>query len=102
MTRTRSFWVGRSTSHTASRIREDIYKRHYLERAALEERRKFLAAEKERLETELAAAEREARNASEREDCCSRALRFLPEMKLLFPSIENAAVYKIDLTHAEK
>jgi uncharacterized protein YPO0396 len=89
------------TSHTASRIREDIYKRHYLGRAAQEERKKFLAAEKERLEAELTVAEREERNAAEREDCHNRVLRFLPEIKLLSPSIENAAAYKKDLAHTQ-
>jgi energy-coupling factor transporter ATP-binding protein EcfA2 len=89
------------SNHTASRIREDVYRRHYLGNTAREERRKFLAAEKERLEAELAAAEREERNATEREDCHSRVLRFLPEMKLLFPSIENAAAHKKDIAQAE-
>ena len=88
-------------SHTASRIKEEVYKRRYLGRAALEERRKFLAVEKKRLETELASAEREERNAVEHEDCGSRVLRFLPEMKLLFPSIENSAVFKRDLAQAQ-
>ena len=90
------------TSHTASRIREDIYSRHYLGRAAQEERKKFLAAEKERLEAELAAAEREERSAAEREDCHNRVLRFLPEMKLLFPSVEKATAQKKALAHTQK
>jgi len=92
----------RYSNHTASRIMEDVYKRHYLGRAAVEERRKFLTTEKTRLETELAAAEREERSAAEREDCCNRVLRFLPEMKILFPSIEKIVVCKKDLSKAEK
>jgi len=88
-------------NHTASRIREEAYSRHYLGRAALEQRRKFLTAEKQRLETELAAAEREERAASEFEERNSRVLRFLPEMKLLFPSIQNAEEINNDLTNAK-
>jgi uncharacterized protein YPO0396 len=89
------------SNHTASRIREEVYKRRYLGNTAREERKKFLAAEKERLEAELATAEREERNAAEREDCHDRVLRFLPEMKLLFPAIENAATHKEDLAQAQ-
>ena len=88
-------------SHTASRIREEVYRRHYLGRAALEQRRKFLAAEKQRLETEFAAAERDERSASENEERNSRVLRFLPEMKFLFPSMQNAAEINIFLTNAK-
>ena len=88
------------TNHTASRIKEEVYRRHYLGRSALEERRKFLATEKERLEAELAAARREERNAAELEDCHSRVLRWLPELKLLFPSIENAAGFRENLESA--
>jgi len=88
-------------NHTASRIREEAYSRHYLGRTALEQRRIFLTAEKQRLETELAAAEREERSASENEERNSRVLRFLPEMKLLFPSIQNAEEINNDLTNAK-
>jgi DNA repair exonuclease SbcCD ATPase subunit len=90
------------TSHTASRIKEDVYRRHYLGRSALEERRKFLAAEMERVEAEAAGAEREEREASGREDCCSRVIRFLPELKYLFPSIAAAAALRDDLAGAER
>ena len=88
-------------SHTASRIREEVYSRHYLGRAAIEERRKFLITEKTRIESELAASEREERTAAEHEDCNNRVLRSLPEMKFLFPSIETAASHKNDLVKAE-
>ncbi|MCL2185504.1 MAG: hypothetical protein FWB86_06595 [Treponema sp.] len=91
----------RYSNHTASRIMEDIYKRHYLGRAAVEERRNFLKTEKTRLEAELTAAEREERTASEHEDCCNRVLRFIPEMKILFSSIERAVSCKKDLSKAE-
>ena len=87
-------------SHTASRIREEAYGRHYLGRAAVEKKRKFLTAEKTRIESELAAAEREERIATEYENYSSRLLRFLPELKLLFPSIENTASYNNDLEKA--
>ena len=86
---------------TASRIREEVYSRHYLGKAALEERRKFLTAEKQRLEAEFAAAEREERTAAEKEDLSNRVLRFLPEMKLFFPSVQNSALFKKDLSQAQ-
>jgi len=90
------------TNHTASRIKEEVYSRHYLGRAALEERRKFLSSEKSRIETELAAAEREERTAAEQEDCLDRVLRYLPDMKYLFPSIENVVILDKDLSQAKK
>ncbi|MDR2617950.1 MAG: hypothetical protein LBC62_03670 [Treponema sp.] len=90
------------TGHTASRIREDVYRRHYLGRAALEERRKFLAAEAERVGADLAKAEKEEREAAGREDCCGRVLRFLPELKYLFPSLAAAEARKNDLAKARE
>jgi energy-coupling factor transporter ATP-binding protein EcfA2 len=89
-------------NHTASRIKEDVYRRHYLGRAALEERRKFLVAEAERVEAELIIVEREEREARGREDCCNRVIRFLPELKYLFPSIASAELYANQLAAAEK
>jgi energy-coupling factor transporter ATP-binding protein EcfA2 len=88
--------------HTASRIREEIYRRHYLGRAALQERREFLIAECLRLEGELARAEREEKEAAAAEDCCVRILRWLPELRYLFPSVENCALLKGDLEKAEE
>jgi len=90
------------TNHTASRIKEEVYSRHYLGRTALEERRKFLSAEALRVETELTAAEREEREARNREDCCNRVIRFLPELKYLFPSVTNAESLAEQLASAEK
>jgi uncharacterized protein YPO0396 len=90
------------TNHTASRIKEETYRRHYLGRAALEERRKFLAAKAERVEAELASAERDEREAAGREDCCNRVMRFLPELKYLFPSVTLSANLKSDLAKTEE
>ncbi|GHV24578.1 ATPase [Spirochaetia bacterium] len=89
-------------NHTASRIREDIYRRHYLGRAALEERKKFLAAEAERVEEAFTQAEKMEREAAGREDCLNRVTRFLPELKYLHPSIEASVNLKNDLTRAEE
>jgi hypothetical protein len=75
------------TNHTASRIKEEVYRRHYLGRSALEERRKVLAAEIEKTGACLCEAEKQAREAAAREDCCNRVVRFLPELKYLFPSL---------------
>jgi len=90
------------TNHTASRIKEEVYRRHYLGRAALEKRRKDLAVEAQRAEAELAKAEREERDARSREDYCNRILRCLPEMKMLFPSLAGCALLKTRLADAEK
>jgi DNA repair exonuclease SbcCD ATPase subunit len=90
------------TNHTASRIREEIYRRHYLGRSALEERRKFLAAEAERTEGECAQAEKAEQEAAGREDCRNRVTRSLPELKYLFPSIAAGAALKEDLDRANR
>ena len=90
------------TSHTASRIKEEVYRRHYLGRAALEERRKFLVTETARLEAELAQADREEREAAEREEYCNRVLRSLPLLKELFPAVENCAAITNNLSAAEE
>ncbi|MDR0302965.1 MAG: hypothetical protein LBI04_11735 [Treponema sp.] len=89
-------------SHTASRIKEEVYRRHYLGRAALEERRKFLAAESVRVEAEFVSAEREEREARGREDCCNRVIRSLPELKYLFPSIADAKALAGQLAAAQE
>jgi hypothetical protein len=89
-------------NHTASRIREDIYSRHYLGRAALQERRKFLAAGAERTEAELAAAESEEREASGQEECRNRVIRYLPELKHLFPSVAGSVLLLNQLNAAKE
>ena len=90
------------TNHTASRIKEDIYRRHYLGMAAREERKKFLAAETERLEAELIKAEKDEREARDNEECCNRVIRELFKLKDLFPSIADSALIKTELTAAEE
>jgi uncharacterized protein YPO0396 len=89
-------------NHTASRIKEEVYRRHYLGRAALEERRKFLIAEVARVEVEQATAEREELEAGGRVDCCNRVIRYLPEIKLLFPSIAGAELLASQLAAEEE
>ncbi|MCL2294152.1 MAG: hypothetical protein FWC36_04725 [Spirochaetes bacterium] len=89
-------------NHTASRIKEEVYSRHYLGSAAKEKRREFLHAEAQRAEVELATAEREERDARIRENYNDRALRYLPEMKLLFPSVAGSAKLKNQLSAAQE
>jgi len=89
-------------SHTASRIGEEIYRRHYLGRAALEERKTFLLTEAERTETEFAAAEKEEREAGGKEECCNRVVRELFKLKVLFPSITASALLKDQLRAEEE
>ena len=90
------------SNHTASRMKEDVYSQHYLGRAALEERKKFLSIEMQRVEFEFIKSEKEEREAASLEECCNRVMRFLPELKYLFSSIALCAILKNDLAKAEK
>jgi uncharacterized protein YPO0396 len=89
-------------NHTASRIKEDVYSRHYMGMAALEKRKKDLTAEAERIEAEFVSAEREEREARGREDCCNRVIRSLPKLMNLFPSIAEAELLADQLAVSEK
>ena len=90
------------TNHTASRIKEEVYRRHYLGRSALEERRNFLNSEAERVEAELASAERKEREAAGCEDICNRVIRHLPELKFLFPSVSGCDLLEHNLATAKE
>jgi energy-coupling factor transporter ATP-binding protein EcfA2 len=90
------------TNHTVSRIKEEVYSRHYLGRNALEERKKFLSAESFRVETELSVAEREERETRNREDCCNRVIHSLPKLMNFFPSIADAKSLAEQLAVAKK
>jgi energy-coupling factor transporter ATP-binding protein EcfA2 len=77
------------SNHTASRIREEVYRRHYLGRSSRKERQEFLLAESVRLRGERdRAAEKEERAAGE-EGLFRRAYRTLVNMGVLFPSIQK-------------
>jgi len=89
-------------SHTASRIREEVYRRHYLGQSAREEWRKRLLGEVERLEEEAASWERAERTAREGEDYCNRALKCIPELKHLFPSLAACSALRQELARAEE
>ncbi|MDR1144465.1 MAG: hypothetical protein LBK77_09670 [Spirochaetaceae bacterium] len=90
------------SSHTASRIREEVYRHHYLGRSALEERRKFLSAAAARTEAELGEAERSEREAAAREDCCRRVIRQLPKLESFFPALAAAVSLKGDLSRSRE
>ncbi|GMO23824.1 MAG: hypothetical protein Pg6A_10840 [Termitinemataceae bacterium] len=90
------------TNHTASRIKEEVYRRHYLGRQALEERRLFLAAEIQKTEAEFSSFEKLEREAENREDCLDRVMRHLPKLELLFPAIEACAVLANEIEEAKK
>jgi uncharacterized protein YPO0396 len=89
-------------SHTASRIREEAYSRHYLGRAAREKRRKFLAAEAERLKTERDAAAAREKEAEEKEKLFYQAGRALTEMGFLFPAVESCEKLISDLDRSRE
>lgn len=66
--------------YTASRIREDVYRRRYLGRKARRERADFLRREIERLESALEAIEDRRRRSEEEAELCRRAYRGLLEL----------------------
>ncbi|MHB9294067.1 putative Chromosome partition protein Smc [Hollandina sp. SP2] len=77
------------SNHTASRIREEVYRRHYLGQSSRKERKEFLLVESVRLRRERdGAAEKEERAAGE-EGLFRRAYKTLVEMGYLFPSIQK-------------
>jgi hypothetical protein len=90
------------SNHTASRMREEVYKRHYLGQSALEERKQFLLAEKDRLTAEHAEAEAQEKEAGNWENAYYRVRNALTEMKFLLPALEACRVYREDLTRAEQ
>ncbi|MFP3091373.1 AAA family ATPase [Treponema sp. TIM-1] len=89
-------------NHTASRIREDVYRRHYLGQAARKERREFLLAESERLRQERDQAEAREKEAETREDLFHRAARTLTELQFLLPAVEICAKLTVDLARSQE
>jgi uncharacterized protein YPO0396 len=89
-------------NHTASRIREDVYQRHYLGQAARKKRREFLLAESERLRRERDAAERREREAEVQEDLFHRAGRTLIELQFLLPSVGACEKLAADLARSRE
>ncbi|GHU62478.1 ATPase [Spirochaetia bacterium] len=90
------------SNYTASRIREDVYRRHYLGRAALEERKKFLAGEKERLSRERDLLEKQEKDTAAQRERYYRVLRTLPELASLLPSVAAALALRENLEKAEQ
>jgi chromosome segregation ATPase len=89
-------------NHTASRIREDVYRRRYLGQAARKERREFLQAESERLKQERDAAEAREREAAAREELFHRAARTITELQFLLPAVETCEKLSADLARSRE
>jgi chromosome segregation ATPase len=89
-------------SHTASRIREEVYRRHYLGQAARKERREFLQAESERLKRERDAAEAREKEAASREELFHRAARTITELQFLLPAVEACEKLSADLARSRE
>jgi chromosome segregation ATPase len=89
-------------NHTASRIREEVYRRHYLGQAARKERREFLLAESERLRRERDAAETREKEAEIREELFHRTIRTLTELQFLFPAVETCEKLTADLARSRE
>jgi uncharacterized protein YPO0396 len=89
-------------SHTASRIKEDVYKRRYLGQAARRERGIFLAAEAERLRNEAAKAGADEAEASKNAELFRRAVRGITELAYLLPAVEIYGRISAELASAEK
>jgi energy-coupling factor transporter ATP-binding protein EcfA2 len=89
-------------NHTASRIREDVYRRHYLGQAARKERQEFLRAESERLKRERDAAESREKEAENREELFHRAARTITELQFLVSAVEDCEKFAADLARSQE
>ncbi|MDR2375241.1 MAG: hypothetical protein LBD96_02265 [Treponema sp.] len=89
-------------NHTASRIGEDVYRRHYLGQAARKKRQEFLVAEAERLRREREGAERREKEAEIKEDVFHRAGRTLIELQFLLPSVGTCEKLSADLARSRE
>ncbi|MDR1444891.1 MAG: AAA family ATPase, partial [Treponema sp.] len=89
-------------NHTASRIREDVYRRHYLGQAARKKRREFLLAESERIRRERDAAEQREKQAEIQEDIFHRAGRTLIELQFLLPAVGACEKLSADLARSQE
>jgi uncharacterized protein YPO0396 len=77
------------SNHTASRIREEVYSRHYLGQPSRKKWKELLLAKSVQLRGERdSAAEKEA-SAAREEELFHRAYKTLVEMSYLFPSIQK-------------
>jgi chromosome segregation ATPase len=89
-------------NHTASRIREEVYRRHYLGQAARKKRREFLTAESERLRGERDQAEAREKEGERREDRFHRVARTFPELRLHFPAVQQWEKLTADLARSRE
>jgi uncharacterized protein YPO0396 len=89
------------SNHTASRIREEVYSRHYLGQPSRKKWKEILLAKSVQLRRERdIAAEKENRAAKE-EDLFHRAYKTLVEMSYLFPSIQKCNDLEVEKIKTE-
>jgi uncharacterized protein YPO0396 len=89
------------SSHTASRIREDVYRRHYLGQSSRRERKEFLLAESVRLRRERDEAQEREAKANADEKIFHNAYKALVEMSYLFPSVQRCGELEAEQAGAE-
>jgi uncharacterized protein YPO0396 len=89
------------SNHTASRIREEVYRRHYLGQSSRRERKEFLLAESLRLRRERDAAQDREAKAAAAEELFHRAYKTLVEMGYLFPSVQKCGELEAEQAGAE-
>jgi uncharacterized protein YPO0396 len=89
------------SNHTASRIREEVYRRHYLGQSSRRERKEFLLAESVRLRRERDAAQDREAKAAAAEELFHRAYKTLVEMSYLFPSVQRCGELEAEQAGAE-
>jgi uncharacterized protein YPO0396 len=89
------------SNHTASRIREEVYRRRYLGQSSRRERKEFLLAESVRLRRERDAAQDREAKAAASEEIFHRAYKTLVEMSYLFPSVQRCADLETERAGAE-
>ncbi|GMO46928.1 MAG: SbcC/MukB-like Walker B domain-containing protein [Termitinemataceae bacterium] len=84
------------SSFTASRIREDVYSRHYLGQKARNARLEFLLNETQDLKREKEILQNEEIKAGQHEEIFKRAYRSLLELIHLAPAIEALKKLEVD------
>ena len=89
------------SNHTASRIKEDVYSRPFMGRAARERRREQLVGEVTRLRNARDGYTETARIAAEREEICGRVYKWLLEAAGLIPAVRELARIESDIDKAK-
>ncbi|MDR1950035.1 MAG: hypothetical protein LBQ38_11650 [Spirochaetaceae bacterium] len=89
------------SNHTASRIREEVYRRRYLGQAARKERKDFLLLETDRLRRERDDAARREDQAAREEERYRRVYKTLLDLRYLFPAVQKSGELEAERKQSE-